>query len=514
VSTAVAGGPTPYDAVSYPGFAYPQTHPDRLATQATLFGMAPAAVATARVLELGCGDGGNLLPMALTLPEASFTGIDLSPTAVERGRARAARHGADNLDLRVGDLADLPADLGTFDYVLAHGVFSWVPPAAREGLLAACGRVLADQGVAYVSYNAYPGSHLRDMARGVLRFHVRGIDDPAERVRAARDLLRAIVAADGHGGTYARVLREHAEQLLRHRDWLLFHDDLAEVNQPFWFHEVAAMAAAHGLQFLAEADLHEMRMDDLPEEAAATLEAAGDDVVQREQYLDIVKNRMFRQTLLCRAEVALDRTLGPGDLAGLSVACAALPAEPREPGRVRFEGPEGAGIETDSGIVQAAFLRLAAAWPGAVAFPALCAEAHAQAGGDAPPEVAEAVLADALLRGYLGGLLALHAHPPAPATAPGERPRAFALAREQAAAGDPAVTTLRHGNIHLDDPLARHLIGLLDGSRDRDAIVAAMRAAGERLPPDAGVVAPPDEEVGAAVDEALALLARLSLLEA
>ena len=74
---------TPYDEVRYPGRFYPQTSPERLATLGTLFGLNPAPVDHCRVLELGCGDGGNLLPLAELLPRSSFLGIDLARAAIE-----------------------------------------------------------------------------------------------------------------------------------------------------------------------------------------------------------------------------------------------------------------------------------------------------------------------------------------------------------------------------------------------------------------------------------------------
>lgn len=79
--------PESYDEVLYPGYAYRQTHPDRLATMATLFGMTPAPVEGCRVLELGCGEGGNLIPMAFGLPRSQFLGIDLAQRPIQKGQA-------------------------------------------------------------------------------------------------------------------------------------------------------------------------------------------------------------------------------------------------------------------------------------------------------------------------------------------------------------------------------------------------------------------------------------------
>jgi len=114
-----------YDALPYPGHAFPQSHPGRMAAQATLRGLDPPRVEAARVLELGCGDGGNLIPMAFGLPDATFVGIDLNEAALARGRAHARALNITNVDLRQGD-QERPETLGieryTFDYVVAHGV--------------------------------------------------------------------------------------------------------------------------------------------------------------------------------------------------------------------------------------------------------------------------------------------------------------------------------------------------------------------------------------------------------
>ena len=162
-----------YDQVLYPGVPLPQTHPDRLATIAGLFGMTPAAAPNCRVLELGCGDGGNLIPMALTLPASVFTGIDLAEPAIARGCALANTLGLENITLRHLDLMRMGPDLGefdygVFDYIIAHGLYSWVPPEVRDQLLSLCRAHLAPQGVAYVSYNAGPGFARRRMFREMM----------------------------------------------------------------------------------------------------------------------------------------------------------------------------------------------------------------------------------------------------------------------------------------------------------------------------------------------------------
>jgi cyclopropane fatty-acyl-phospholipid synthase-like methyltransferase len=454
-----------------------------------------------RVLEIGCGDGGNLIPMALGLPGSEFVGIDLAAQPVARGTARAAELGARNVRLAVHDVQELPDDLGTFDYVIAHGVYSWIPPAPRDALIAACSRRLAPHGVAYVSYNAYPGSYLRDMARDVMLFHVRHLDDPGTRVRQARALMETIVAANADT-PYARVLREHMERLLGHRDWALFHDDLAAVNTPVYFHEFVEHAGRHGLQFLAEAELAESRLPEVPEPVAAALEALPDDIVTREQYMDFVRNRMFRQTLLCHADVAVRRTLAPERLEGMWIAS---PVRPDGDGR--WLGPRGSSVETSDPLLVRALTILGKSWPQAVAFDDLVERARRALAPARPLTADRRRLGDVLLRAAAGALVELHVHPPRVARRAGPRPRASPVAREQVARGEEIVTSLRHRSVRIEDPLAAFLLGRLDGTRDRAALLDDVR--GFAAP---GVSAPPEAELPAALDRALDRLAHLGLL--
>src|SRR3954467_8219921 len=156
---------TPYDRIPYPPRMHPQAPPDRLATMARLFGLDAPPLETCRVLELGCGEGGNLIPAAFSLPQASFRAIDLSPSAVATAAATARDLQLTNIDVQPMDIRDFPVDAGAFDYIIAHGVYSWLPPDVRERLLGICRDHLAANGVAYVSFNTYPGHRLREIAR-------------------------------------------------------------------------------------------------------------------------------------------------------------------------------------------------------------------------------------------------------------------------------------------------------------------------------------------------------------
>ena len=456
-----------YDEVPYPGRAFPQSHPDRLATMATLYGLDPVPPAASSVLELGCGDGGNLLPMALTLPGSTFLGIDSSAYAIERARSIAAEVGIDNVRFEQLGFDDFDPPPGSADYVIAHGVYSWVPAAVRDRLLALAAQALSERGVAYVSYNVLPGHRTRQTLRDMLALELEGIDEPAARMAAARELLTEAASIWPSGPGLETTLGSQARMLVAQDEALFFHDTLAPINLAPYFRDFAKHAAEHGLQFLAEAEITEMQYSALPPELQERLLAARD-VVRREQLMDFLKQRMFRQTLLCHAGLSVDPDPRLARAARLAAAGPIEHETDVSTGRVTFTGSAGATLTTDHGLLVDALMRIGERWPAAVWLHELGTEQPAP-----PHELA--VLCEALVRCFQANLVRLHVHPPPAATTPGERPLASPLARMQARDRD-YMTTLRHTTIRLEDELGWELVALLDGTRDRAALLAELEA--------------------------------------
>jgi SAM-dependent methyltransferase len=462
-------GAVSYDEVPYPGAAFQQTHPDRLATLTRLYGGRPRAVETCRVLELGCGDGGNLIPMAYAMPEATLVGVDLNAAAVGRGRATVEALGLQNVRLDAGDIAGLDARaLGRFDHVIAHGVYSWVPEHVRAALLALCRECLDREGVAFVSFNALPGGHVRRALRDALRWEVDTVADPAERIAAGRALLRRLKAREPYDGALGREL----QRMLDAPDALVYHDALASTNADQSISRFAGDAAAAGLRYLCEAELHE-GADGVADGLAAEL---GDgDRIAREQRLDVLTLRMFRQALLVRADGHATERLDPRALHGLRVASELRPAKAVRL-QVRavdeFRAPKRARLRVDHPVVKAALLVLGEAWPHSLPFGALAGAAVGRL-QRSPGAQDEPTLAAALLEAYRQRAIELHAWAPPVAERLDERPVASALARRQAEAGEP-MATLRHTTVSSDDERVRRLVTLLDGTRDRRALAEAM----------------------------------------
>jgi SAM-dependent methyltransferase len=442
--------PNVYDQVRYSNYPYAQTHPDRLATVAILYGLRPPDPFNARVLEIGCGAGGNLMAMAAATPGIQALGIDLAEGPIREGQAAIAEIGLPNIELLHADVRALTdGKLGAFDYVVAHGVYGWIPEDARDALLAAISAALTPDGIAYVSYNAEPGGYFRRMLRDVGLWHARGIEGEAERAEKAQELYKflnehRVSTADTYGALLEREVPILAESPL----YRLVHDDLSEHWHPVWFSVFAEHAARHGLGYVGEADLFGLRTEMLPDGVEAEVwKLAGGDRIAFETYSDLLTARHFRQSVLRRSSEPVSAEPAPEQARHLYWAVRPN-AEPLE-----------VGVLTD------AFAELDRLRPQAVGFEEL------RAALDADPEQ----LAAALLDGFRRERLIPHAGPLRTATDPGERPRASALARWQAAQG-PDLTSLAYSTVRMEEPAARLLITLLDGERDRNAIRAGLLA--------------------------------------
>jgi methyltransferase-like protein/cyclopropane fatty-acyl-phospholipid synthase-like methyltransferase len=302
--------PSSYDEIPYPSHPFKQTHPERLYTIARLFGMDPTPPPEARILEIGCASGGNIIPLAEVLPDAQFVGIDLSQRQVDEGAERISELGFSNIRLQQADILEFQ-DTEGFDYIICHGVYSWVPPQVQERIFEVCRDQLNPMGVAYVSYNTYPGWHMRESIRDMMCFHVDPIEgDEQKKIQQARALLQFLAeSVDTQESAYGRMLRTELDMLSKQSDNYLYHEHLETFNDPVYFHEFMRRAGEFDLQYCADASLASMWLGNLPKSVAQTLERIAPTMIQREQYVDFVRNRTFRQSLLCHKSVKMNRSL-------------------------------------------------------------------------------------------------------------------------------------------------------------------------------------------------------------
>ena len=471
-------GTTSYDRVPYHGTARFVTHPDRLAVLATLMGLDPPPVSSCRVLEIGCATGKNLTSIALTLPGSRCVGIDLSARQLASAQATAEAIGLTNLDFHTLSLLDLDDSIGEFDYIIVHGLYSWIPPAVQDGLLAVCKKRLSAQGIAFVSYNTYPGWHQRGAVREVLLYHTRHIADPEERVVRARIFLNFLAHVAPHPDrALAVTLRTEAERLKKDDDWYLFHEYLEEENRPLYFAEFIARAASHGMQYVGEAESH-LNLDSFPAEVAQALRTMCVDLIELEQHVDFLRDRTFRQTLLCHDNLPLPRLASARAVMQMAATPIAFPVSANPDvtgtGEETFRAFSGSSFTTNSPEIKAAMVILAASSPCAVPCLELWAQVQARLAESASPPQLE-VLIGALVKFHLTNLLNLHTSVPLLTNAVSERPVASPLARWEAKCGDPRITNLRHQLVEVP-PVERRILRELDGRRDRAALLALLES--------------------------------------
>jgi SAM-dependent methyltransferase len=477
-----------YNDVAYVGTPNGASHPDHLACVATLLGLDAASVATCRVLELGCGDGANLVPMAATLPRATFVGCDFAQRPIDRARRMAADLGLTNVTLFCADVRELPADLGTFDFVIAHGLYSWIPSEVRAHVLPLIARHLAPNGVAFVSYNTYPGCHVRQAAWEMLKYHVRDIPDVKQKLPAVRGLIELLCDPARPQHPNDEALRAELVNMARLSDSALCHDDLSEPNIPVYFHEFQADATRSGLTFLAEAELHVMMASSATPRVRQALGQM--DRLTREQYVDFVVFRRYRQSLLCHAQALSQFVMRPPRAAAMHAYAA--------PALRRASAADVASVaqHVDVRAVKEAVL---ARWPACVSVAELARAHAARAAVGGAQGNAGKPLETLIVELWVSGLIGLRLDPPAVAVAVSERPVAFGPARWIGREFN-HVPNLYHEGIELQDATGRALLQLLDGRHTRAELIAAI----------GGPYARPDGP--AQLEQGLERLARLALL--
>ena len=507
-----------YDEIPYPSRPASGTHPSHLAAVARVFGMVPAPPAKCRVLELGCASGGNLLPLAVDFPESEFIGIDLSSRQITEGRAVVDQLRLKNLDLQTLDLNRVGEQLGTFHYIICHGVYSWVPRSIQDRILEIGRKQLAPNGVLFVSYNTFPGWHLRGVVRDMMVYHVREIADPKTKIAQARALLDFLVdAAVPPREAYLHLLRDEAAVLRPRDDGYLYHEHLEDVNEPFYFHQFVERIDEAGLQYLGDTDVASMLPTEFSDEVASLLKHAT--LVQQEQYLDFLRNRMFRGTLLCHRNLEITHQIDPRRLAACDVGLEkSINLSNSQDLTTELVCDTSVGkIRVASPLIQAAVHVLSESWPGCVTFDSLLQESCRRAaavGSTMDESTAASELASNLLSLYLRNLVRVWEQAPACVAQPGEYPLATPLACWQARRSD-VVFNRRHRAVRLT-ALQAHLLGLLDGTRDRGQLRKQLRDDLQQ-----GTVAAPeelldstdtDDRIGELVDATLNELASQALL--
>lgn len=471
-----------YDEVPYESFSYPYTHPDHLAVMATLFGMHPTPINDCRVLELGCANGGNLIPMGLSLPESQLIGIDLSERQTNEGNETIKELGLSNTEIRNLSILDIDGVTGDFDYIIVHGVYSWVPPDVQEKILEICQTRLTENGIAYISYNTYPGWHFRGMIRDMLLYHTEQFDDAKTKIGQARYLLSFLSeSVPSKENAYGIMLGNELSKLTKQNDSYVFHEHLEDANAPIYFHQFVERIERQNLQFLAESEYSTMLSSNFPNQVFFTLRRLGGDIVRSEQYMDFVRNRTFRQTLLCRKGIQLNRNIDPQNIMDFFVASPAKPIP--ESTDIQFAQPASFGIRTGETIspphplVKIAFEHLAQIWPQSIHFDDLLTTARSKIipvsveSNDARAQDAT-LLASELLKAFGTNIVRFQTRKYSFTTDVSETPLISEFARHEARIRN-RITSQLHSTVFVDG-FVQHLMLLLDGKKNKQQLLQSL----------------------------------------
>ena len=449
-----------YDAIPYRHGAVPESHPARTGAIARLLGVAAAPPDGSRVQEIGCGVGMNLLPLAERFPLSQFIGVDFSATQIATAEAARAGAGLANARLVCADLREFEPEPAAFDYVIAHGVYSWVADEVKDRLLAVVGRALAPAGIGYVSYSTLPGG---GFARDV-GLALRSCLGPEPDGKRLTEMIFALSDAFAkQPGPYAQVIREMLDSMLARPPTLVFHDELGLVNDPVAFLDFVAHASHHGLRFLAEAQFSSMPWERLPEDVRALLAGFVDDPLRAQQVLDFLGSRRLRNSLLVRADAPPAREPDAGIVRDCALMLHMFPADGRidlAPGAaLRLAGRHGFVMDVVKPAQKAFFAALCEAAPARVAFGSLLRRAGGLLAASGIAETPDpALLAAGMLKLFTADQLDLALagtgdwlrEPPHPAPSP--------LMRHQARHGLPVVNRW-HENVELSAEQRRWLAG-------------------------------------------------------
>jgi SAM-dependent methyltransferase len=521
-----AQGPTEvdcdYNRLPYPSMPFSDTQPAHLGALAALFGIAAPDVERARVLELGCAAGGNIIPLAARFPKATFTGIDLSRRHIDDGRARVAALALANVGLRQANLATLDLAGEQFDYVICNGVFSWVPGSTQEAIFRLCRETLSPDGMATISYNVLPGWHLRMVIRDLCLHYAGSEFTPHRRVARARAALAKIAQVSDAGEPYGLLLRSEARRLANVPAAYILGEFLAPDNAPCTVLDFIRRAGTWGFDYLCEVDLHAAVPPTLdPSLHARLTDFAGSDRAALEQHIDFLTGRLFRRSVLVRQQLPATACIPLADrLRALHVSSPTrLDPAQSDDRRSVFIDEHRQPITVLNPDVSAAIARLGSAFPATVGMDELTARVAGEPDGGATMEVR---IREAVFALVLAGRASIAVRPLRLGKADDMRPKAWSVARIEAASGQPWMTSLRHTGVPAH-PVLTSLLPHLDGKNDHAALRSRFKAALQagmvqvpEVPPDQPP--PPSQRLDTIVQQyvawALDHLARHALLEA
>ena len=353
----------PYDELPYKSLPIEWTAPERLAVASLLHGGPRPPLDTYRVLELGCGDGSNLLPLAYYRRNATFVGVDGARSQIEIADSRKAALGLPNIEFIHADFLTAAKQIsGQFNYIIAHGVFSWVPKDVRDALLSLCAERLRDGGLLYLNYNTRPGWNVRGMVREFLLAQTAEISSLLDRAQAAQDVAAKVVASLTIGEhPYSQLLSNEFKFVCENHVSYVAHEFLAIDNHAYWRSEFLGLAERCGFQHVADADFN-YPSGKITEDLGPRLRADG--IMGRgfEDTVDLLSYRQLHTPILTKSPWTR-QPLTIEEFANLFIASCLSPCASSDTEHQMFQHPSGYQVEAKEEVIWAALNRLQPRWP-------------------------------------------------------------------------------------------------------------------------------------------------------
>lgn len=454
-----------YDEVPYLSAPNALLDPARLAAVAILNGHDAPDPTTAKVLEIGCATGGHIIPLAAHCLNAVYLGVDVSAVQIAAGSARVARLGLANIRLEAKSVTDISPGDGPFDYIICHGVFSWVSEPIRRAILSQCSALLSPNGMAAISFNVLPGWRMLQVVRDTALLHASRFSTPEEKAREMRSLFAAMAKMTVETSSYGSIWRKELAIMTANPDYYLLHELLEDDNTPMTFSDFASAAATHGLNYLGDANFLTGIPENSNSERAGLIRAlAQNDVLMTEQYIDIVIGRTFRSALVVKTDgrtsiafdTHLDRLKDMHFISALDLSC-----EDSGTGKFLLKDSRTRETEINGSAVGHAVKCLLERRPSS----SMIADLIPAGASDAE----KAEIAFCMTRLVCMGLIDASVMPLHCPAWPLTTPRIWPLAASDAASGAPSTATRRHASFTISDR-SRFLFGLADGTRTLDGI--------------------------------------------
>ncbi|WP_163834078.1 methyltransferase regulatory domain-containing protein [Spartinivicinus ruber] len=475
-----------YDDTLYRSDPFVKTHPEHLASLGVLFGFTPINPLQCRVLEIGCAMGGNIIPMAMNYPDSEFVGIDISKNQIDIATDQAANLRLKNIKLLNVSIEQIDDSFGQFDFIICHGVFSWVPPQVQQKILEVCQKQLSEFGIAYISYNVHPGWHIKNIVKDLMRLRVQ--KSPLEnKVKEAKAIVELYAKYTAENTQFKDIFNQQLEHLNSVPDHYILHEHLADFNIPYYFYDFMNLAKRYQLTYLCDACFNDNFISNLPSEFQQKMLDYSDDRVMVEQYYDFATARTFRSSLLVHDKhqinpiVETQRVRLLSLLSDLKVQDKIYDLADRSSVQFISQSKVSPELTVSMPITKAAFKSLEDSWPCSLSFNELFQLSYQKLGLSIDNQTQEILekdiqqLCDDIITAFQANSLRLfRITPPLCVNQVGDKPIASPLIAQQLRDNHEVFTTQHHESLSLDANL-KHFIPLLDGTRTNSELINAVK---------------------------------------